>query len=412
MNARAFRFLHVAVMLCAMAVSAPAQLQLSLRPATRTFPAPDALKNTALWDTPDFLSGWGAVSATVAEEHRNFAAPCEVFGHKAYSVRGVFEHGKLTGITVVVLDSGAWFGFVPDAEVKRVSATKGPQFAALYKQTSEDVQRGLAALAGSAGRKVPLVDKGVLKHDVLVYRTGDLWTRLTLRENQLVKFTITRTEPDAVSPLRAQRRTGKKDDQARAFASHVSNAPNGDRLLDGVPIFTQGDRAYCGVATLAMGMQFLGLRLDTEDYAGAAGIKFGSTYRSDIRPVFDAAADAAKLKLTHGTQFEFEKARVAIDAGMPVIVFRRWSQERDFLHGAFAERFQKDPTATLPKADLSDQKTWPTKESFSHSSLITGYNLARREVIFTESWGERVRNRRMRIEEMEGTSYMAYYPHL
>ena len=25
-----------------------------------------------------------------------------------------------------------------------------------------------------------------------------------------------------------------------------------DRLLDGVPIFIQGDRAYCGVATLAM----------------------------------------------------------------------------------------------------------------------------------------------------------------
>ena len=67
---------------------------------------------------------------------------------------------------------------------------------------------------------------------------------------------------------------------------------------------------------------------------------------------------------------------------------------------------------TLPKPDLNDRKSWPTKESFSHSSLITGYNLARREVIFTESWGERVRNRRMRIEEMEGTSYMAYYPHL
>ena len=414
MNVRVARLFYLAVLLCGLAVSASAQLQLSLRPATRTaaFPVPDALKNSATWDTPDFLSGWGAVSAAVAEEHRNFSAPCEVFGHKAYSVRGIFERGKLTGITVVVLDSGAWFGFVPDADVKRVSATKGPQFAALYKQTAEDVQRGLAALAGGAGRKVSLVDKGVLKHDVLVFHTGDLWTRLTLRDNQLVKFTVTRTEPDAVSPLSAQRRSGKKEEQARAFASHVSNAPNGDRLLDGVPIFTQGDRAYCGVATLAMGMQFLGLRLDTEDYAGAAGIKFGSTYHSDIRAVFDAAADAAKLKLTHSTLFEFEKARVAIDAGMPVVVFRRWSQERDFLHGAFAERFQKDPAATLPKPDLNDRKMWPTKESFSHSSLVTGYNLTRREVIFTESWGERVRNRRMRIEEMEGTSYMAYYPHL
>ena len=408
----AARLLGVAVLLCGMADVACAQLQLSLRPATRTFPIPDALKSAATWDAADFVAGWGAVSATAPEEHRNYSGKCSLFGREAYSVRAVFEHGKLTGITFVMLDSGAWFGFVPDAEVKRVAATKGPQFTALYKQTATDVERGLAALAGSAGRKVPLVDKGVLKQDVLVFHTGDLWVRLTTRENHLVKFTVTRTEPDAVSPLSAQRRTAKKDDQARAFAARVTNAPNGDRLLDGVPIFTQGDRAYCGVATLAMEMQFLGLRLDTEDYAGAAGIKFGSTYHSDIRAVFEAAADAAKLKLARTTQFEFEKARAAIDAGIPVIVFRRWSQERDFLHGAFAERFQTDPSATLPKADLNDRKSWPTKDSFSHSSLVTGYNLARREVIYTESWGEHARNRRMRIEEMEGTSYMAYYPHL
>jgi hypothetical protein len=411
-SARLLRLLCAAVVLCAMGHPAHAQLQLSLRPATRTFPVPDALKSSVVWDSPEFLGGWGAVSATAPEQHRTFSGPCEVFGHKAYSVRGIFEHGKLTSITVVMLDSGAWFGFVPDADVKRVAATKGPQFTALYKQTADDVQRGLAALAGSAGRKTALVDKGVLKQDALIFHTGDLWTRLTLRENQLVKFTVTRTEADAVSPLSAQRRSGKRDEQARAFASRVTNAPNGDRLLDGVPIFTQGDRAYCGVATLAMEMQFLGLRLDTEDYAGAAGIKFGSTYHSDIRAVFDAAADAGKLKLARTTQFEFEKARAAIDAGIPVVVFRYWSQERDFLHGAFAERFQNDPAATLPKPDLNDRKSWPTKASFSHSSLVTGYNLARREIIFTESWGEHVRNRRMRIEEMEGTSYMAYYPHL
>src|SRR5207253_1553306 len=157
---------------------------------------------------------------------------------------------------------------------------------------------------------------------------------------------------------------------------------------------------------------FLGLRLDTEDYAGAAGIKFGSTWHSDIRHVFEAAADVAKVKLPRTTQFDFEKARVTIDSGIPVIVFRRWSQERDFLHSAFAERFAKDPAATLPKADLNDRKTWPARDDFAHSSLVTGYNLARREVIFTESWGEQVRNRRMRIEEMEGTAYFAYYPHL
>lgn len=383
-----------------------------MRPAQRNFPAPDALRSVAIWESPDFLGSWGAVSAIAAEEHRNYPGKCDVFGHAAYSVRGLFEHGKLTAITVVVLDAGAWFGFVPDSEAKKVAATKGPQFTALYKQTVVDVERGLAGLAGGAGRKVTFIEKGLLKQDALVYHARDLWIRLTTIENQLVKFMVTRNEADTISPLSAQRRIAKKEEQAREFSSRVSIAPNGDRLLEGIPIFTQGDRAYCGVATLAMAMQFLGLRLDTEDFAGPAGIRFGSTYHSNIREVFTAAAEVAKLKMPSTTQFDFEKARVAIDGGCPVIVFRRWSQERDFLHGAFAERIRNDPAVTLPKPDLNDRKSWPTRDNYAHSSLVTGYHLARRELIFTESWGEHTRNRRMRIEEMEGTAYLTYYPRL
>ncbi len=407
------RWLAVAACMCALAGAIGAvRAQGVVRSAGRVFPAAEALRSSASWEAREFLDGWGAVDANAAEEHRNFAGKCEVFGHAAHAVHGMFEHGRLVSFTVVVLDAGAWFGFVPDADVKKVAATRGPQFTALYKQTAADVERGLAALAGGAGRKVAFVDKGVLKHDVLIYRTGDLWVRLTTRDNQLVKFTVTRTEADAASPLSAMRRAAKRDEQSRAFAARVTSAASGDRVLETVPIFIQGDRAYCGVATLAMAMQFLGLRLDTEDFAAAAGIKFGSTYHSDIRSVTEAAADAAKVKLPRTTQFEFEKARAAIDAGMPVLVFRRWSQERDFLHTAFAQRLLKDPAAALPKADLNDRRTWPTRADYAHSSLVTGYNLARREVIFTESWGERTRNRRMRAEEMEGTSYLAYYPHL
>jgi len=48
----------------------------------------------------------------------------------------------------------------------------------------------------------------------------------------------------------------------------------------------------------------------------------------------------------------------------------------------------------------------------AHASIVNGYNAQRREVIFTESWSELARNRRMRFEELERTSYLAYYPRL
>ena len=384
----------------------------TMRTPAADFPAPDALKSSAVWDSPGFLAEWSAASVTQGEEHRAYRGRCQIFGHQAQSVTGLFDGGRLSSITIVVLDAGGWFGFVPAAEAKKVAAAKGPQFAALCKQTAADIERGLAGLAGGAGKKTPFIEKGLLKHEVVLFHTGDLWARLTTRDNQLVKLTVARSEIDAVNPLSAMRRTAKKDEQLRQFSARVRKDDNGDRLLEGVPIFVQGDRAYCGIATLAMAMQFLGLRLDTEDYAGPAGIRFGSTYHSTIREAYDAAAEAAKVHLPRTTQFEFERARASIEAGLPVVVFRRWSQERDFLHSAFAERLAKDPAATLPKPDLNDRKTWPTKDDFAHSSIITGCNAARREVIFTESWGERSRNRRMRIEEMEGTVYLAYYPHL
>ena len=389
-----------------------AESGLSALHAAVDFPAPDALRSSAVWDTPDFFAGWTGPSANRGEEHRTYRGRCQIFGHEAQAVTGLFEGGRLSSITIVVLDAGAWFGFVPEAQAKQVAASKGPQFAALCKQTGIDSERGLAGLAGGAGKKVPFIEKGLLKHEVVLFHTGDLWTRLTVRENQLVKLTVARSEIDATSPLSAMRRTSKKDEQLRQFSARVRSGENGDRLLDGVPIFTQGDRAYCGIATLAMALQFLGLRLDTEDYAGPAGIRFGSTYHSTIREAYDAAAEAAKVRLPRTTQFEFDRARASVEAGLPVVVFRRWSQERDFLHSAFAQRLLKDPTAMLPKADLNDRKTWPTKDDFAHSSIITGYNAVRREVIFTESWGEHARNRRMRVEEMEGTVYLAYYPHL
>ena len=192
----------------------------------------------------------------------------------------------------------------------------------------------------------------------------------------------------------------------------MNEAENGDRLLASIPLFPQGDRAYCGVSALSMSMQYLGLNLDTEDYAAAAGIRYGSTKGSKIREVYEAAGKEADMKLSRSTKFDFRKVQATLDLGLPVIVWRRWAKERDYVHTTFAARYARDPTSVLPKADMNDRATWPDKKAYSHASVITGYNAKRGEVIFTESWGEAARNRRMRYEEMEGTVYYTFYPRL
>jgi hypothetical protein len=370
----------------------------------------DFLTKSATWTSPQLLDAWSPAASGQTRVCRRYRGSPMIFGVQPQAIQGWFEDGRLTSITVIFLDSGAWFGYVPDAEAHGVAQSKGPAFIALYRQVSAAVLSGLEQLAGNKGREATL-GMGLLKGPVRVFRHGDLASRLTLDQDQLVKLSVFPSEEAASQLLSPERRAMKRDQVSKAFAAESHALPDGDRIIETVPVIPQGDRAYCGVSTLAMVMRYLGVGLDTEDYAAAAGIHFGSTVRSKIKETYDAAGETAETHLPKTTKFEFAKAKASIDAGLPVIVFRRWSQERDYLHTAFARNFAENPALELPRPDLNDQRLWPTKEGYAHASVVNGYNEKRGEVIFTESWGERTRNRRMRIEELEGTSYLAYYPH-
>ncbi len=366
----------------------------------------DALKNLTLWDNAEFLGSWRAPDAKQRIACRVWPGSCELFGTKAYSATAFFEEGKLRSISLLFIDAGAFFGFGQGDPAPRV-----PEFLTAHKQASSAVENGVTAL-GAKFRDVPLGGKTLLKHTARVAKHGDVWSRLVVWPEYFVKLSLFRDEDGATQLLAPWRRTQKRDEQARTFASLVRTEKNGDRIISSVPLLQQGNRAYCGMSALAMLMQYLGLRVETEELAAAAGIHYGNTQDAKTREVYDAAAAAGALRIERAQKFEAGKARAAIETGMPVVAFRHWSQERDFVHTTFAQRFAEDAAATLPRADMNDRKLWPVRGGYAHASIVNGYNATRGEMIFTESWSEFARDRRMRVEEMEGTSYMACYPRL
>ena len=99
----------------------------------------------------------------------------------------------------------------------------------------------------------------------------------------------------------------------------------------------------------------------------------------------------------------------AVDKGHPVIVWRYFSRGRDAIHSAFSRAYVKDPSVVLPKTTRTERKAWPNSKFGGHASLITGYNKKRDEFLFTESWGENNRHRRMLIDEMEYTAYYVFF---
>ena len=384
------------------------------------FPHATALTDSSVWQNGEFRQAWYPQKVTTRIANRIWPRPridrrtlgpyAEIFGLRPQSISAKFVDGEIRSLTLLFLDSGTHFGYVPREQAVQKAKHHRESFHEIFTDADTHVRTGLALLAGGRGEVVTLGREAMLRQEVEIFQTGDLFARLHSIKDQLVKVTFFRDPEDARSWLGRERRMSDPRHHGATFAQKVAKSEDGeDRLLNEIPLFLQGDRAYCGVSALTMAMQYLGLDVDTEDYAAGAGIRYGSTHGSKIREIYSAAADELGFDIRRKTKFDTNLAQRSIDAGWPVIVWRRWSQERDYLHIQFARRRAKDSTLNLPIADAKDRDLWPDKDAYSHASVVTGYNSRRGEVIFTESWGEAVRNRRMRVAEMEATGYYTFY---
>jgi hypothetical protein len=382
------------------------------------FPLPSAMTDSAVWDAEDFREGWLPRQSNTRISHRiwpqqrtKLGKPLpypEIFGLRPQVISARFVDDEIRSLTLLFLDSGTHFGYVPREKAVQTANTHRENFHQIYADADSRVRAGLNQLAKGRGKPVELGSESMLKQEVEIFSTGNLFARLHSLADQLVKVTFFRNSADAESWISRELRAIEPRDRAAGLENNIT-AVEDDVLLNEIPLFPQGDRAYCGVSALSMAMQYLGLEIDTEDYAAAAGIRYGSTRGSKIREIYSAAADELGYDLRRQTKFDFSRTQKALDAGLPVIVWRRWSQGRDYLHTQFAKRRAKDSTINLPIADAKDRIQWPQEDAYNHASVITGYNARRGEVIFTESWGEAVRTRRMRIAEMEATCYYTFY---
>ncbi|NNE90553.1 MAG: hypothetical protein HKN23_02805 [Verrucomicrobiales bacterium] len=376
------------------------------------FQFPDeAFKDSSLWDRAVLLDEFRPENAPTRIALKYWDESPVVFGVKSHGIFGRFKGESMTSITVLFLDSGTHFGYVPHRNAAVTERDHRQRFRELFTKNSASIEAGLKRLSnGGEGEEITIGKTPMMEQKVRVFKTGDLYARYHKIEEQLLKVTWFRSEQAARGWADPGFSNLKPESIAAHFASKIERRGNGDVVLNDVPLLPQGDRAYCGVSALSMAMQYLGMLAETEDYAAAAGIRYGSTKGSFIREVYDAAGQESGFQMERSRQLDAKRLQESLNAGIPVVVWRRWNQQRDFLHSVFARKYRKNgEEEVLPPADVEDRANWPGEGAFNHASVITGYNEKRGEVIFTESWSEAVRNRRMRIEEMVGTTYYAFY---
>lgn len=409
-------------------LSAQAQTGANIEESAVDSDITQSLLDEEAWASNELPGDWVNVSTNTARQSRQLSSLARVFGHVPQQVLVFLEDGEITRLDIIYLEAGGFFGYRKSTELSyeqtsanirqaqqltrevdrlRKSETaemkqKGAQFKKLFADLEKDLPSKIADFTKSPGKRITVGLDNMLRSLVTEFTTPSLAIRLAAQKDQLVSVSIMPKEDATRRNITST--TGRRS----TIKDNVKQLPDGDVVIENIPMFNQGQRGYCAIGTLAMITQYYGLNINIDQFAAKAGYKEGDVEKANINSLYESAAKEARLRLTTKNKFQFYAAMRTLSMGKPILVWRFFSRERDDFHTEFKARHQADPTQVLPhpyKGGYADKATWPVLANGGHASLVTGFNKARGEVLFTESWGEETRNRRMRAMEMEATCY-------
>lgn len=384
----------------------------------------DQLLAAAAWTDGEDLPGrWRDEGRVVTLEISHLLARPKLFGREVLLLRAGRRGAALESLEATFVDAGSYFGYFQEklpegmsrremqAEVQRRLAGRQAEFAELYSETEVALRAALEKITGDKRpRRGKVGHTRVLRAEPEEWRMGDLTLRLFSGDGRLVRLSI---HPTEILPKDWVDRTlaGVPARQRLAdLASQVNRSADGTVVIEGLRPIPQGYQPYCGLNTLAMAARHFGMHLDEDWLAVAGGFQnTGSAQGSNMVRLYGAVASEAGLRMDRKNTLDVTALRRSLDQGLPTIVWRRFSHERNALHDRFQRLQRRDATAVLPDPALpAERASWPDENAPLHASLIVGYDTERRELLFLESWSGKDVPRRMRVEEMAATTYLCF----
>lgn len=383
----------------------------------------DDLLGDGVWVGTQSLPGIWRDEAPIASVRGSYlAARPKVFGLPAVMVQARHRAGKLDSLAITFADAGSYFGYLNEklpsglspkeqqAELIRRVNDKQTAFSHQFRDTQTSLTEALRKLAQGRPKENQIGKTRTLRAEVTDFTKDDLLLRLVIGGNRLIRVIITPKANATREWLDSERAALSESALGRVYQDRVSKTDWGDVRIDNLPIVPQGYKPYCGLNTLTMAARYFGLHLD-EDWLAVAG-KFentGSAAGSQIPRLYLAVAKEAGLDLHKSNDFTLSEAKSSLSRGLPVVVWRRFSHERNQIHSKQTRRASQDLKFAIPSPDSATRESWPDKKAPLHASVIVGYNPDRNEVLFVESWAGMNTPRRMRAEEMSATAYLTFY---
>lgn len=223
----------------------------------------------------------------------------------------------------------------------------------------------------------------------------------------------------------AKRPQGKAGKQK--IQSNVTKSPNGDVFIDNVPMVDQGQKGYCAAAVSERVLRYYGNEIDEHEIAQQAGTTAeGGTSVSAMKRVITSVGEknglgyqeivsmtaggvsgleeeiakynkAAKLEkkrelslgeFMQGNMIDVGRMRQAME---PKVVYRM--RTKDSRLKKFSSGVRQQVNAGIPvfwgvTLGLFPERGVNPQTSGGHMRLIIGYNDKKKEILYTDTWGE------------------------
>ncbi|MCB1089133.1 MAG: C39 family peptidase, partial [Verrucomicrobiae bacterium] len=375
--------------------------------------------DSSLWETEAKSVaerlGWPRESETsYAESFRAYPKEDYRFlGARPFSAALYGEDGKVSGVSIVFANKGDSFGAAGGAEQHFIKGKPVPGgidgFRMVMANDAETIAAGLTGLLGEPesqrfgeGETRTKVDRWDWNgHALLLSFVEDEYVGLMV---QTVDFAEKRGRTSRVpeSVIRDRAKGG------------IETRENGDVILANLPMVDQGPKGYCVPATMERCMRYLGIPADMYLLAMAGETQIGGG--TSVELLLNNIGQDIKRK---GRKFDswtgdlkMRDVKKHIDGGIPFVWALQSTKEFNDLANA-RSKARKDAAdfasyAAQVKTD-SESTQLPPDSDTNHVVIIIGYNEATNEIAFSDSWGERFKERWITIPEAEQISQHRFY---
>lgn len=327
-----------------------------------------------------------------------------LFGAMPYSVALYATAGdKSDQLSVVYAnkgDFGSTAGFGQDHFGGSAEEAGADSLEAAMRRDFDAISEALTGALGKPDEQ--RFGEGKSRRTVQRWDWNDVAFLLALEEEEFVTLSVV-----SAAFADSEGRTERVDDALikERLADAVKRSPNGDVLIQGIPMVDQGPKGYCVPATFERAMRFMGMQADMYLLAmvGQSSAGGGTSpallidevksqvYRKGRRTRDDDMDDLAIRRLSR-----------YIDEGAPIM----WTMY------SLPEYNDTANNLTREREEVEDWQAWTAKitklnESFEdreplpanhHICMIIGYNAETRELAVSDSWGENYELRWIPVE--------------